>query len=220
MGRMLAYIKNPTHVKSLNDLLLNELETNLSELTRRNWLEADKKNCRDALEKEKAELSLFPNATQYPSVKGETAINDCYFPHRGNQIKAPDIITLKENDTLQLIELKFALKVGNLTIFTKKDKFKERISDKFLETINQLTNDNETVSSLRILVISKKQYDVGMIRLNYILTEYQNSEISGYSSDNVKYNYCLCTPKSLGTIINTPEKLSQLSKDDCYLFKL
>ena len=131
MGQMVNYINNPINAMRLMDLLLSEANRNLGEVERRSeWKREAIDACCSAILNEQTRIREAQFVSDKNSVKGESAIKNCYGANGG---KAPDVISLRGNNRLQLIELKYAQMVGNTGMLSSTN-FKKKISDKFLET--------------------------------------------------------------------------------------
>lgn len=213
MGKMIDYIHNPSVAMRLKELLLAEMEHNSREITKRtDWCSGDREKCLHAISGEQKRIgnASFSNAKN--SVKGESAVKNCY---PNTSVKAPDIITLKIGNDLQLIELKYAQKIGNTGMFSSEN-FIKKISDKFLKTIALMTD--ESVTPLRIIIVLEEQLQVCIARLREATLEQNASAESSYSSDGRKYKYCLCTGKDLQKIVDEAPNITEV--DDAYIFDL
>ena len=181
-GKMVNYINNPINAMRLMDLLLLEANRNLEEVERRSeWKREAIGACCSAILNEQTRIREAQFESDKNSVKGESAIKKCYGANGG---RAPDVISLRGNNRLQLIELKYAQKVGNTRMLSSTN-FTEKISDKFLETTALM--EDEEVIPLRIIVVVEEQLPTFVYRLREIVLGQDRSTRSDYSTDGQRY---------------------------------
>ena len=197
MGKMVDYIKNPVHAIPLANLLLLEANRNLEEVqSRQQWSQDERDKCMCAIVNEQKRINEAQFNTLKNSVKGESAIKNCYSV---GGVSAPDVISLRVNNNLQLIEVKYAQKVGGTGILSTKI-FRERIAEKFLKATEVM--EDEDVVPLRVVVVVEEQLPLFISRARLLALRQAGIVESEFSSDKRKYKYCICSSKRLQFVID------------------
>ena len=211
---MVDYIKNPVHAMPLANLLLLEANRNLEEVqSRQQWSQDERDKCMCAIVNEQKRINEAQFNTLKNSVKGESAIKNCYSV---GVVSAPDVISLRVNNNLQLIEVKYAQKVGGTGILSTKI-FRERIAEKFLKATEAM--EDEDVVPLRVVVVVEEQLPLFVYRLREIVLGQDRSTRSDYSTDGQRYKYCICSSRSLQNVIDNASTITMVSSDG-FVFEL
>lgn len=212
MRAMTSYFASSGAVKSLSDLMADEIADNKASVPKYSQWSADDIKTADAILTQElgGVTSVSELSTAIDSVKGEDAVKAVY--PGAQQRKAVDAITATSSG-YALTEAKYLMKFGCKGPFRGPSAFNERISGKFLEMANCMRPDGETVIPLRIIVVSENQLPYSVMHIRALLdSEYQDG---AFSADGQKHEYVICTSKNLRQMIDCPPRSA---RSDDYLF--
>lgn len=217
MKSMTSYFANSPDVKTLAELMAAEIDDNIKALPRyKDWSDADKGIIRLILDNEvKVINDLSELAASADSVKGEDAMSNVY--PRAMQGKATDAITQLPVGVLVLTEAKYLTRFGGKGPFRGMTHFKQRVSGKFLEMATAMLSDQETLSSLRVIVTTDQQLPISVNHINALIE--RQDPAGSYSDDGKTYEYVLCSSRSLRKIVDNPS-MPHVSTEDYLFFTL
>jgi len=217
MKSMTAHLSTPANVKTLGDLMSAEIGDNKSALPRyADWSEDDKRVVCLILDGEKDVIKKLAGlSSSADSVKGEDAMKIVY--PSANQKKATDAVTKLLNGVLVLSEAKYLMRFGGKGPFGGVGSFRDRVSGKFLEMTRAMVPDGESLSPLRVIVVSDRQLPLS---INHVKALLDRKEPDGaYSEDGRAYDYVICSSRSLRMLVDNPH-IDRVSTDDYFFFTL
>lgn len=217
MKAVTALFSDPSNVRTLADIMKTEICDNRTNVAKyKDWSAIDQRIAVMILNLEADIINQTHelDATQ-DSLKGEKAMKDAYPSF--DEKKATDSITMIADGVLVLTEAKYLYRFGGKGPFGGRGSFKQRISGKFLEMAESMVPDGETISPLRVIVVSEPQLPFS---INHVHSLIESNDTSGsYSEDGKEYEYVLCSSKSLRMIVDNPT-MPRVSTDDYFFFTL